>query len=181
MKVLSTIRTRIICHFATFVTNFEHCHRKRRLPAAEFHHIGDEEGDDATGSRLQDQANITAKEVNANEAIVQLLESQQDPKKREDSVLHIDQCKGAAHFRRWKLDMKAKLARASSDTDACYAWLDEIDRVSQASDLRNPTKFRSFDDKLALACKKIATGKAAREIKRVELELERVDKLMGGR
>ena len=54
-------------------------------------------------------------------------------------------------------------------------------KAKQASDLRNPTKFRSFDDKLAAACKKIATGKAAREIKRVEHELEREDKLMGGR
>ena len=36
----------------------------------------------------------------------------------------------------------------------------------------------SFD---RLMIKKIAVGKAAREIKRVEHELEREDKLMGGR
>ena len=131
----------------------------------------------STDGQPQGQATITS----ANDALVQFIESQQDPRKKEDNVLHVEQCKGAAHFRRWRLDIKAKLARSSSDTDACYAWLNEIEKAEKPSDLRNPTKFRSFDDKLAAACKKIATGKAAREIKRVEHELEREDKLMGGR
>ena len=76
--------------------------------------------------------------------------------------------------------MKAKLARASTNTEECYAWLNEIETAEKAADLRNPAKFKSFDDKLATACTKIATGKAAREIKRVEHELERDGRLLGG-
>lgn len=88
----------------------------------------------------------------------------QAPASAEATTIKFESFPNAPKFREWRLKFKEKVASSSKTPKEAFAWISEIDKAVNLSDLSDSGKFETLDFKIASGLNDIIHGEFSRKI-----------------
>lgn len=100
---------------------------------------------------------------------------------KEAETIGITHVPSVPQLRKFKLTFKKKVASASTDPDAAFIWISEVETATDPSQLSDSGKFRRLDAKIGSEWSPLLTGELGRQIALIEEKAAMEQKMLKGR